>query len=190
MSWKASLLWSLGWLSRAVSRITMGCSFILLTPSPFCGRLKGKGGWLLSRLASQETFPAFFTKKKTTLQRAGCAAKSQAPSWSYIHPHMGKNFLASFTRTESTVIFFLIWNRGERRERREVERKEGRKSHGQHVGKPNTNTLTWKAETQFASMFPDSPEELKRGWQHPMKTASLKQQNTQWHSVHIPNGKC
>lgn len=63
MSWKASLLWSLGWLSRAVSRITVGCSFILLTPSPFCGRLNGNRGWLLSRLASQETFPAFFTKR-------------------------------------------------------------------------------------------------------------------------------
>lgn len=31
------------------------------------------------------------------------------------------------------------------------------------VGKSNANTLTWKAETQFASMFPDSPEGLKRG---------------------------
>lgn len=42
------------------------------------------------------------------------------------------------------------------------------------VGKPNTNTLTWKAEAQFASIFPDSPEGLKRGRQRPRKNDQFK----------------
>lgn len=115
----------------------------------------GAGFWVawLPRKHSQHS------SQKTTLQRAGCAAKSQAPSWSYIHPHMGKNFLASFTRTKSTLIFFFKSGIEEKggREGKWKEREGGRAMGSMWVNQ----TLTPWPGRQRHSLLPCSLTVLK-----------------------------
>lgn len=107
----------------------MGCSFMLPTPSPFCGRLTGNRGWLLSLLASPETFPAFFTKRLFKEQDVQLNLRLHPELHPPTHGEKHSHQLHTYKK-HTEIFFFKIWNRGERRKRREVERKGGRKSHG------------------------------------------------------------